>query len=622
MPDQSTPQWVRRPSRLLSLPEELLENIALHCARSPFYGPPAHIVPLLLTCRKLHDALAFGSDPHLYARIFKVKFDHSAASRRLGPERVNVVAFAEELKRRCIAMKRMRTAVQETKHENHQAAEFLTEDLWMSFLMCLESDGKNLAQLLRYVNLDDYIRAYVTRFMEPRTSIPSYPPETTDASLVLWLSWFLSHALVKENFFSQKFSSFQMVIRPYVFAAFKFDAYLAPWTKFDLPMTSSSDSTLNTPATDPYAADLAPRDRTQTIWAYNGPLKIATPLLAQAAILNFAVALEVDPYFENPNGLSALAFAAQMPRPTRATPNVRSSLPELRNSKLYDRDFRRLMSCLDPARSPCQPHLIQPGMIAGSWEGRFGFIDFDHYSDMLSGDSELAYRGFIGHQSQVWRITEHHLVPPKGKNRAKIQNLQSKDKDAPPQPTEKFEPVPVGPATRGYVPHPIHIQEEQGGIRVEAPEGAPGVFYKTWTELADGSQGFEPTHHEDDFDFDSEWVDPYGWDGWDSPDKEAEETDNTKANPDGDENEPAIGDIILTGGGHSAWGSFQLRGRVRPWDGLVTLLKEYPGTTGRGEWLYRGYVLGDGTWVGRWRDTYTQEHLCGYEGFFTMTRRQ
>jgi hypothetical protein len=36
---------------------------------------------------------------------------------------------------------------------------------------------------------------------------------------------------------------------------------------------------------------------------------------------------------------------------------------------------------------------------------------------------------------------------------------------------------------------------------------------------------------------------------------------------------------------------------------------------GRGTWLYRGL------WIGRWRDTMTEEDTNGYEGVFAMTRR-
>ncbi|KAI6022928.1 hypothetical protein PISMIDRAFT_356063 [Pisolithus microcarpus 441] len=84
----------------------------------------------------------------------------------------------------------------------------------------------------------------------------------------------------------------------------------------------------------------------------------------------------------------------------------------------------------------------------------------------------------------------------------------------------------------------------------------------------------------------------------------------------------SVGDIIVIGEGHSAWGQFNLYGRVRPLDGLLSLLKEYCGGH-RGRWLYRGFLLGnhDGHLSGRWRDALSPSHVEGYEGCFVMSRR-
>jgi len=82
-------------------------------------------------------------------------------------------------------------------------------------------------------------------------------------------------------------------------------------------------------------------------------------------------------------------------------------------------------------------------------------------------------------------------------------------------------------------------------------------------------------------------------------------------------------DIILIGEGHSNWGSFSLCGRVRKPDGFVGILKRY-GDAPRGDWLYRGYLIGHprGNFVGRWRETVTPVSDIAYEGCFAMIRRQ
>lgn len=110
---------------------------------------------------------------------------------------------------------------------------------------------------------------------------------------------------------------------------------------------------------------------------------------------------------------------------------------------------------------------------------------------------------------------------------------------------------------------------------------------------------------------------------------------------------PSELEIVVTGTGHSAWGRFYVSGRIRAWDGMCILSKEYyvrrlallsrPAALlpllfsscrrsssqpdSRGKWIYRGYVLAGGTMVGRWRDTFTPESWLGYEGCWSMKRR-
>lgn len=91
----------------------------------------------------------------------------------------------------------------------------------------------------------------------------------------------------------------------------------------------------------------------------------------------------------------------------------------------------------------------------------------------------------------------------------------------------------------------------------------------------------------------------------------------------------------------NAWGKFTFLGRVRPWDGLVVLLRTpvRPSVSlrdmerradarvrqasaedaHRGRWLFRGYVH-DGHWVGRWRETHSAPAAVGYEGAFVLAR--
>ncbi|KAJ6625941.1 hypothetical protein B0H10DRAFT_1999553 [Mycena sp. CBHHK59/15] len=89
------------------------------------------------------------------------------------------------------------------------------------------------------------------------------------------------------------------------------------------------------------------------------------------------------------------------------------------------------------------------------------------------------------------------------------------------------------------------------------------------------------------------------------------------------ESREGLEDIIITGEGHSAWGQFNLIGRVRPCDGFISLCKEYVDHD-RGKWVYRGYLVGNvnGNLAGRWRDTLSPAAVPGYEGCFLMSRRR
>ena len=61
-------------------------------------------------------------------------------------------------------------------------------------------------------------------------------------------------------------------------------------------------------------------------------------------------------------------------------------------------------------------------------------------------------------------------------------------------------------------------------------------------------------------------------------------------------------------------------GTVRKWDGLITLNAVPPEGT-NGAWTWRGYLVGDGNFVGRWREGGMDVRRNAYEGVFVMRRR-
>ena len=70
-------------------------------------------------------------------------------------------------------------------------------------------------------------------------------------------------------------------------------------------------------------------------------------------------------------------------------------------------------------------------------------------------------------------------------------------------------------------------------------------------------------------------------------------------------------ELMISGHGRSAWGEFSVNGRVRSWDGLMTIVVNYTDNHPTGKWHFRGYVHAGDVISGRWRETFTKENMRG-----------
>lgn len=91
-----------------------------------------------------------------------------------------------------------------------------------------------------------------------------------------------------------------------------------------------------------------------------------------------------------------------------------------------------------------------------------------------------------------------------------------------------------------------------------------------------------------------------------------------------------------------AWGRSMYYGRVRPWDGLIAILRiavraplpfprrlemltrflQYDTNTHvYAHWIYYGYIYGGNTFVGNWRQARMDPLLPGFECSFVMSKR-
>ncbi|PPQ70260.1 hypothetical protein CVT25_013297 [Psilocybe cyanescens] len=216
---------------LTSLPLEPLQHIAFHLvARTPL-GPPGALLPLLLVSRHVHAALT--SSPALLARIFRLKFDVSAVTRRLFAPHAR--DLAAQLVAACELLRFLRTA----PSPHHIEA---TSHLDTALLMMLDNDGKNYAQLA-HAGIHAFLRAYAhTRLWEGREENEGWPRDSQANAATVWLLWLTverTHLLAESPTERELAIS---TILPFVVLPQRYAASYAPPNHFSLPLRHPSPS--------------------------------------------------------------------------------------------------------------------------------------------------------------------------------------------------------------------------------------------------------------------------------------------------------------------------------------------------------------------------------------------
>ncbi|BGP46158.1 hypothetical protein JCM10450v2_001998 [Rhodotorula kratochvilovae] len=655
----------RAPSTIESLPSELIEAVGKAVARLDAVGPPSELANLVVLSRRFYDVLG-PKNAGLYADLFKERFDAAPLERRwaqmrrieekrekralletlpevkpdadlqldagmsftrpsspdnLEPDNKSPWRpltnrdYASEFRRRCAVLAKMRGAVRNraippssSRPSSPRLQAFtpksgkaklpepdeLTQNLWTCYLMLLENDGKNLPHLLEYADLRQYMRLFYDHSLLTEALKPGWPRQTAGRALGLWIGWLAGDDLSLET--PQESEQRFFVLKPYVFAAHKFDAFFAPWTIPSLPVTRE-EYPVRPPPEGPFLADLRPRTQAQSIMHMGRRVEMTPPNLAHAAIFSFFFRVEQDPAMQNDLLLqgqgtpaqhmlgAAVPSASNNPLTASSRP-TKTSLPVL-SSRLHDRDFIRLASCIDPYSSLGMPKLYTRGDLTGSWEGRFSFFDFDSYRDMLGGRMRSLYEGPFGDQPQVWKLEERVVRLDKGQRaggRGPALNAGFEvGQPVLPRPAAGAGAYSGGSAAGANGRRRTSVDLDRSPAEDRAAKRA-----RSWTASSSSGALAEEYHADED---DDEW----------------------DCDPDGEY------EILLTGTGHSAWGQFVLKGRVRAWDGMFSIVKEYTPDS-RGRWIYRGVLVG-GNLVGRWRDTHTPIDLSGYEGTWIMSRR-
>ena len=178
MPSQLRPAVSHSLSLLERCPPEILERIALFAVEERFLGPPSVLLALLTTSKTIHFALSPENNNHLYARIFALKFDTAAASRRLTLRWLTNRSLATELRLRFEALGRIRDGVID--------GYMLQYDLWTVFFILLDHDYKNALQLTEWARAHTFAHAVAERWLSGH-----YGPEFGENSggLVCTIIW-------------------------------------------------------------------------------------------------------------------------------------------------------------------------------------------------------------------------------------------------------------------------------------------------------------------------------------------------------------------------------------------------------------------------------------------------
>ena len=157
------------------VPCDVLLYIALLVPTSSELESLRHLLDLLLTSSTIYHSLSIHSSPHLYANIFRTKFD---IVQDLHGQLTDSV-LAAECVRRCRLLRRVRRG--DLTSENAE------QDLWTTLRMIMENNGLNAAQL-HAAGFSDFIMPFAKAHLPCDGT--TYSPEYGISALATWLLCF------------------------------------------------------------------------------------------------------------------------------------------------------------------------------------------------------------------------------------------------------------------------------------------------------------------------------------------------------------------------------------------------------------------------------------------------
>ncbi|KAJ3877178.1 hypothetical protein F5051DRAFT_330348 [Lentinula edodes] len=274
---------------LFSLPTEILEHIAFYYVCPRVLGPPVPLTALLLLCKAVSYKLSAAR--HLYARVFKYKFSFSAIRRRGFEPKAG--EWSWQLRRWCEVLRsvrsRRRRLGSEPYVDNFDAEEAgLQETMYALWIMCLEDDGCNRAQM-QLAGVYEWVEGYIRTEMY-KTLDKGWPLANAGNSCAMWVFWYLSSkARLMDESTEQRESLIDLIL-PFLAVPFRYPSAFAPANHFRLPLRSSVPSSSSTPFSiptphGPFPIYLHPSRHTWLTPHFDRWTPLCTPLAADAAKL-------------------------------------------------------------------------------------------------------------------------------------------------------------------------------------------------------------------------------------------------------------------------------------------------------------------------------------------------
>ncbi|KAI9507819.1 hypothetical protein F5148DRAFT_1201960 [Russula earlei] len=598
--------------------------------------PPAHLISLLCTCRHVYHTLS-SHDNDLYAKIFRGMFDVDATRRRFGRHALNSPFLATQLKTYCTALQRIR--------RGDIFIPDIEDVLLTAFILSMENDGKNRAQL-EWANTYPFVDNFV-RHRLWHDSVNGWPRDTSLNSLALWVMWCMTDKNVLESETSDDRDNLIKLVLPYVVMAFKYLSHFAPDHHLQLlPEEWRSELVSLQTAHGEYPI-IPPRgDTVAEVYHFGRTIRFRPPPITVAAKLIYFSRREMIPLISPPDlpvdrptalaqGISwgqtqadiievnSHAGAKFVPASdwdwkSSLTPEQRLIEEDgvwrrdlLSPSAAWDNDWERSTACWDPWAD-----VVLKGTVYtfGSMDGPLAGpnADVPGYMALVTNPDYPEHFGENSPSMSTWplfmRLKEHHCISPQ---------------DPVPAGGPEHDPFDDGICNAWFPPVDLVERSDRAVLTYRYQGELQRTEHETFIEGRSNShdqntcltcqarlEPEEPMRGVEDH------LSPRHADYEDDFEESIYETTCI-----------GIRDIIFTGEPDPyhgmAWGRFTFLGRVRPWDGLIALVRlpADPNQRGRSRLVFRGYLHYGKVLVGSWRGMTMDVQSVPWEGPFVASKR-